>query len=114
MNEPNAQSPKAKVGCPQPTAHSPMMDQGRNQGRGAPDLSVTIAGVCFKTPVTTASGTFGYGREYAPFVDLNRLGAITVKGITLEPRQGNPGQRLIETPAGMINSVGLMNPGVEH
>ena len=82
--------------------------------RTAPDMSVTIAGVRFKTPVTTASGTFGYGREYAPFVDLNRLGAITVKGITLEPRQGNPGQRLIETPAGMINSVGLMNPGVEH
>ncbi|MGE5653527.1 MAG: dihydroorotate dehydrogenase [Bacillota bacterium] len=91
------------------------MGYGRaTDNRGVPDLSVTIAGVRFKTPVTTASGTFGYGREYAPFVDLNRLGAITVKGITLEPRQGNPGQRLIETPAGMINSVGLMNPGVEH
>ncbi len=87
---------------------------GLRPARVTPDLSVTIAGIHFKTPVTTASGTFGYGREYAPFVDLNRLGAITVKGITLEPRQGNPGQRLIETPAGMINSVGLMNPGVEH
>lgn len=79
-----------------------------------PDLSVNIAGVPFKAPVTTASGTFGYGQEYAPFVDLQRLGAITVKGITAEPRQGNSGQRLIETPSGLINSVGLMNPGVEH
>ncbi len=95
----------AEVSAPRPSPLAP---------RGMPDLSITIAGIHFKTPVTTASGTFGYGREYAPFVDLNRLGAITVKGITLEPRQGNSGQRLIETPAGMINSVGLMNPGVEH
>ncbi|HZW49829.1 MAG TPA: dihydroorotate dehydrogenase [Bacillota bacterium] len=77
------------------------------------DLSVTIAGIQFRTPITTASGTFGFGREYADLTDLHQLGAITVKGITPEPRKGNPGQRLIETPAGLINSVGLMNPGVE-
>ena len=77
------------------------------------DLSVEIAGIHFRTPITTASGTFGFGQEYADLTDLRQLGAITVKGITPEPRQGNPGQRLIETPAGLINSVGLMNPGVE-
>lgn len=77
------------------------------------DLSVNIAGIQFRTPITTASGTFGFGQEYADLTDLHRLGAITVKGITPEPRKGNPGQRLIETPAGLINSVGLMNPGVE-
>ncbi|MCE5196994.1 MAG: dihydroorotate dehydrogenase [Negativicutes bacterium] len=77
------------------------------------DLSVDIAGIHFRTPITTASGTFGFGQEYAALTDLHQLGAITVKGITPEPRQGNPGQRLIETPAGLINSVGLMNPGVE-
>ena|SRR5450830_1935663 len=77
------------------------------------DLSVNIAGIQFRTPITTASGTFGFGQEYADLTDLHQLGAITVKGITPEPRKGNPGQRLIETPAGLINSVGLMNPGVE-
>ena len=77
------------------------------------DISVKLLGQCFRTPLTTASGTFGFGQEYAPFVDFQNLGALTVKGITPEPRLGNPGQRLIETPAGLINSVGLMNPGVE-
>lgn len=77
------------------------------------DISVKLLGQCFRTPLTTASGTFGFGQEYAPFVDFHNLGALTVKGITPEPRLGNPGQRLIETPAGLINSVGLMNPGVE-
>lgn len=77
------------------------------------DISVKLLGQTFRTPLTTASGTFGFGQEYAPFVDFQNLGALTVKGITPEPRLGNPGQRLIETPAGLINSVGLMNPGVE-
>lgn len=66
-----------------------------------------------KNPVMTASGTFGFGREYGRLYDLNRLGAITVKGITIEPRRGNPPPRLIETPSGILNSIGLQNPGLE-
>lgn len=78
------------------------------------DLSVNIGGIMMKNPVTTASGTFGFGPEYAPYVDLNRLGAIVVKGTTLEPKAGNPVPRLAETPAGILNSIGLQNPGVDH
>lgn len=66
-----------------------------------------------KNPIMTASGTFGFGREYSRLYDLNRLGAITVKGITIEPRRGNPPPRLIETPSGILNSIGLQNPGLE-
>jgi dihydroorotate dehydrogenase (NAD+) catalytic subunit len=77
-----------------------------------PDLSVTIGGLTLKNPVMTASGTFGYGEEYAPFVDLNRLGAVVVKGLSLEPRDGNPPPRIMETPSGMLNAVGLQNIGV--
>jgi len=78
-----------------------------------PNLKVEIAGIKLKNPVMTASGTFGYGEEYAPFVDLNRLGAIILKGITLKPKAGNPPPRVIETPSGMLNSIGLQNVGVE-
>jgi len=78
------------------------------------DMSVELAGVRLKNPVITASGTFGFGREYGEFVDLNELGAICVKGLTLLPRQGNPPPRIAETPSGMLNSVGLQNPGVEY
>ena len=77
------------------------------------NLEVDIGGIKMKNPVTTASGTFGYGREYQDFVDLNRLGAVVTKGITLQDRQGNPTPRIAETPAGMLNSIGLENPGVE-
>ncbi len=66
-----------------------------------------------KNPVMTASGTFGYGAEYSEFVDLNALGAIVVKGISLNPRAGNPPPRIVETPCGMLNSIGLQNVGVE-
>jgi len=66
-----------------------------------------------KNPVTTASGTFGFGREYSGYVDLNKLGAIVIKGTTLLPRPGNPAPRIAETPAGMLNAIGLENPGVE-
>ncbi len=76
------------------------------------DLSVNMAGMSMKNPVAVASGTFGFGREYSLRFDLNRLGAICVKGITLSPRQGNPPPRIAETPMGMLNSVGLQNPGV--
>lgn len=67
-----------------------------------------------RNPVMTASGTFGYGPEYADFIDLSRLGGIIVKGTTLEPRQGNPYPRIAETPSGMLNAVGLQNPGVDY
>jgi len=71
-----------------------------------PDLTIAIGGLTLKNPVMTASGTFGYGEEYAPFVDLNRLGAVVVKGLSLEPRSGNPPPRIMETPSGMLNAVG--------
>lgn len=77
------------------------------------DLSVSIGPLKLKNPVITASGTFGSGREYADFLDLSLLGAVIVKGITLEPRPGNPPPRIAETPAGMLNAIGLANPGVE-
>ncbi|MBI3752770.1 MAG: dihydroorotate dehydrogenase [Deltaproteobacteria bacterium] len=78
-----------------------------------PDLSVNIAGIQLKNSVMTASGTFGYGEEYAPYMNLNRLGAVVVKGLSLKPRQGNPPPRIVETAAGMLNSIGLQNVGVE-
>ena len=77
-------------------------------------LEVNVAGIRMKTPVMVASGTFGYGSEYVDFVDLNQLGAIVVKGITSEPWPGNPMQRIIETPSGMLNAIGLQNVGVDH
>ena len=76
-------------------------------------LAVDIAGLKMKTPVTTASGTFGFGLEFT-FLDLEKVGAITVKGTTLAPRAGNKGQRVVETPSGMLNCVGLENPGSEY
>lgn len=75
--------------------------------------NVTIAGVEFKNPVTTASGTFGSGMEYGEFVDLNRLGAVTTKGVANVPWAGNPTPRVAETYGGMLNAIGLQNPGVE-
>lgn len=79
-----------------------------------PDLSVNIAGVRLKNPVVTASGTFGFGREYSDFYDLSELGGICVKGLTLKPRLGNPPPRIAETPMGILNSVGLQNPGIHQ
>ena len=76
-------------------------------------LKVEIAGIKMRTPVIAASGTFGFGEEYEDFVDWSTVGAISVKRLTLEPRQGNHGRRVAETPSGMLNSVGLQNPGVE-
>lgn len=76
-------------------------------------LSTDIAGIAMETPVLTASGTFGFGEEFADFVSLRRLGAVMVKGTTLKPRRGNDGVRMAETPMGMLNSIGLENPGVE-
>lgn len=76
-------------------------------------LNTQLFGINMNSPLMSASGTYGYGKEFANFYDLNLLGAIVVKGITMKPRAGNSGQRLIETPAGLINSIGLENPGVE-
>jgi dihydroorotate dehydrogenase (NAD+) catalytic subunit len=81
-------------------------------GAAAPDLSVSIAGVRFRNPVIAASGTFGYGREYQGLLDISSLGGICTKGLTRYPRQGNTGLRLHETPSGLLNSIGLENPGI--
>ena len=78
------------------------------------NMKVSIAGVEFKNPVITASGCFGFGREYECVYPLSRLGGISLKGMTFRERLGNPPPRIAETPSGMLNSVGLQNPGVEH
>ena len=78
------------------------------------DLSVNIAGIKFKNPVLTASGTYAYGWEYKDFLDIAKLGGIVVKGTTLEERQGNPAPRLAETPSGLLNAIGLQNSGVDN
>ncbi len=84
-----------------------------NKRRPEVDLSIDFAGIKLKNPVLTASGTFGYGEEYAEFVDLNKLGGVIVKGISLKPIKGNPPPRIWETPSGMLNAIGLENPGVD-
>jgi len=78
-----------------------------------PNLSVTVAGLNLKNPVMTASGTFGYAREFESLMDLNRLGAIVVKGLALKPVKGNPPPRIVETACGMLNAIGLENVGVD-
>lgn len=77
------------------------------------NFAVDICGVILKNPIIAASGTMGFGHEYAAYFDINKLGGITVKGLTLEPRQGNPAPRIAETPSGILNSVGLQNPGIQ-
>ena len=77
-------------------------------------LSVNLCGIELDNPVIPASGTFGFGREFAEFYDINILGTFSFKGTTLHPRFGNPAPRIAETPSGMLNAVGLQNPGVEH
>ncbi len=78
------------------------------------NLKVNVAGVEFKNPIITASGTFGFGKEYGEFYPLSALGGICTKGLTLKKREGNPPPRVAETYGGMLNSVGLQNPGIEH
>lgn len=77
------------------------------------NLSVNIGSTTFKNPIFVASGTFGYGTENPELVDISKLGAIVTKSITLNPREGNPPPRIVETSSGMINSIGLANIGVE-
>jgi dihydroorotate dehydrogenase (NAD+) catalytic subunit len=79
-----------------------------------PRLDVNIGGIRMRNPVMVASGTFGYGREYADLVDLNRLGALVVKGIRSEPCDGNPTPRMVEVPGGLVNAIGLQGPGVKR
>ena len=78
------------------------------------NTSVDLAGIKMKNPITVASGTFGYGREFAEYIDLNKLGGIVTKGTSLKPRDGNKPPRVYETPSGMLNAIGLQNPGVEY
>ncbi len=77
------------------------------------DLSIKIGGINFKNPVMVASGTFGFAEEYEEYVDINQLGAVITKGITLKPREGNPPPRIYETRGGILNSIGLQNPGIK-
>jgi dihydroorotate dehydrogenase (NAD+) catalytic subunit len=77
------------------------------------DMSVEIAGLKLRNPVMTASGTFGYGEEFSQYVDLEKIGAFVTKGLSLQPRAGNPTPRLVETPGGMLNAIGLQNVGIE-
>ena len=88
------------------------MKQKGNNNINMPKMAVEIGGLTIKNPVMTASGTFGYGEEYSLNVDISHIGAVIVKGISLEPRIGNPPPRIIETPCGMLNAIGLENPGV--
>jgi dihydroorotate dehydrogenase (NAD+) catalytic subunit len=90
-----------------------MRSERPKTGAPGPRISVEIAGIKLKNPVMAASGTFGYGEEFAPLVGLNRLGAIITKGISLEPMEGNPPPRIVETVGGMINSIGLQNVGLQ-
>ena len=90
-----------------------MRNEGPKNPARRPRISVDIAGVELKNPVMAASGTFGYGEELVPLLDLNRLGAIITKGISLEPMEGNPPPRIVETAGGMINSIGLQNVGLQ-
>lgn len=85
----------------------------KTSGNAGMNLSVNVAGIALRNPVMTASGTFGYGTEFAPYVDLRSLGAFVTKGLSLKPRAGNPTPRVVETPAGMLNAIGLQNVGLE-
>ncbi|MBC8018192.1 MAG: dihydroorotate dehydrogenase, partial [Verrucomicrobia bacterium] len=78
-----------------------------------PDMTVNLAGVPLRNPVMTASGTFGYGAEFAEYLNLESIGAFVTKGLSLKPRAGNPTPRIVETPGGMLNAIGLQNVGIE-
>ena len=81
-----------------------MSGRSESSQGGAPDLSVDFAGIALRNPVLTASGTFGYGTEFAPFLDLRRIGGFVAKSLTAQPRTGNLPRRIVETPAGMLNA----------
>ena len=108
----NATEPKPECSRVAPTRGSSATNDIR-LATGDKRLVTSLCGINMNSPILSASGTYGYGKEFSRFYDLKLLGAVVVKGITLNPRAGNPGRRLIETPAGLINSIGLENPGVE-
>lgn len=87
------------------------MSKGDRMGK--PDLSVDVAGIKLRNPVMTASGTFGYGKEFADYLDLEKIGAIITKGLSIRPKAGNPTPRIVETPGGMLNAIGLQNVGID-
>lgn len=89
------------------------MPLSKQPSADTPDLAVEFAGLRLKNPVMPASGTFGYGEEYSPYMDLNRLGAIVTKGLSLRPKAGNPTPRIAETKGGMLNAIGLQNVGMD-
>ncbi len=89
------------------------MDIEKTKATTRPNLAVDLAGMRLRNPVMPASGTFGYGEEYAPFLDLEEIGAIVTKGLSLKPKAGNPTPRIAETISGMLNAIGLQNVGVE-
>src|SRR5689334_10311673 len=98
----------------------PPQSAGRNAKKSSPSqetfsprIDAEITGIHFANPVLTASGTFGYGKEFAHLIDLNQLGGICVKGISAEPMEGNPSPRIYETSAGMLNAIGLQNVGAQ-
>jgi dihydroorotate dehydrogenase (NAD+) catalytic subunit len=96
------------VGC-----RAPGGQDGDRRAEGHVGLAVEFAGIRMQNPVVTASGTFGYAQEFEPYLDLNRLGGLIVKTITRLPRPGNPAPRIVETPAGMLNAIGLQNVGID-
>ena len=113
--EPSRIKPKLNGEClPLVGTSLPPTPSPKGSAPKTPDLSVTINGVKFQNPLIGSSGTFGFGTEYAPIFDVNKLGGIASKGLTLEPRQGNSGIRVWETPSGLMNSIGLQNPGIPH
>lgn len=85
----------------------------KTDGAESPNMAVSIGRLVLKNPVITASGTFGYGEEFAPYLDLDRLGGMVIKGISEKPRMGNPPPRIVETPSGLLNAIGLENVGVD-
>ena len=89
------------------------MDIEKTKATTRPNLTVDLAGMRLRNPVMPASGTFGYGEEYAPFLDLEEIGAIVTKGLSLKPKAGNPTPRIAETISGMLNAIGLQNVGIE-
>lgn len=97
----------------QDTSDKGQETRDKRQGTSDTRLATNLCGITMNSPLLSASGTYGYGKEFSKFYDLNLLGAIVVKGITLSPRSGNPGRRIVETTAGLINTIGLENPGVE-
>lgn len=90
-----------------------LMNELNKKAVKRPNIAVEIAGIKLRNPVMPASGTFGYGEEYAPFLDLEKIGAIVTKGLSLKPKAGNPTPRIAETTSGMLNAIGLQNVGID-